>query len=545
MRKIISLVMILLSIVCLGSCHRGSGRLASLTLPEEFDETKQYNISFWAKNDGNKEQVRIYDEAIANFEKLYPNIKVEKRDFNSYPDIYRDVVVNIATNTTPNVCIAYPDHVATYKEGNNMVVELTPLLEQPNYGLGGKDLKFNSVSKDDIYEKFLTEGQIGDIHYTLPFMRSSEAVFINKDYVEALGYTVPDILTWDWLWEVCEQALIRKADGTLPFQKQTDVLYPMIYKSTDNMYITMCKQMGIPISNEDAEIFMFSEETKQLLLDLGNKGRYDITNAATGQTKAQSLFTTFKRVSYPGNFFNRWECIFAIDSTAGATWLGTGATSSDAASGADKSKPDFETVVRPVPQVDTTNPQMISQGPSICLFNREDPQEVVASWIFAQYLLTEEVQLGYCKTEGYLPVTNSATNSQAFKDYLNDENEYSVKRDATKLVLNNVDNTFISPVFNGSSYVRDAGSYLIEAVCGNNKRYKKYEEMDELFESCIKNNSLQSLLDAANASKDEVESHKSISKESIILLSTMGIIWILLGIYVINDKIIKKKKKSQ
>ena len=30
---------------------------------------------------------------------------------------------------------------------------------------------------------------------------------------------------------------------------------------------------------------------------------------------------------------------------------------------------------------------MISQGPSVCVFNKEDPQEVLASWLFTLYLL--------------------------------------------------------------------------------------------------------------------------------------------------------------
>ena len=538
-KKIISLILLLIVLVSLGSCHRGTNRLAALNLPEEFDETREYNIVFWAKNDGNTEQVKVYEEAVRKFESIYPNIHVEIKDFNSYPDIYRDVLVNIGTETTPNVCIAYPDHVATYKEGNNIVVNLTGLLEHPSYGLDGKDIKFNSIPRDEIYAKFLNEGIIEHLYYTLPFMRSTEAVYINKDYVEALGYSVPDTLTWNWMWEVCETALKRKGDGTLPFQKSTDVLYPMIYKSTDNMFITMCKQMGIPISTIDSEVLLFSEETKELLLDLGSKGRYEITNVTTNKSKYESLFTTFTKVSYPGNFFNRWECLFAIDSTAGATWLGTGATSSDSASGADKSKPNFETVVRTVPQVDVNNPQMISQGPSICLFNKEDPQEVIASWIFAQFLLTDEVQLAYTKTEGYLPVTKSATESDEFKAYLKNEKEYSVKRDATKLVLNNIENTFISPVFNGSSDVRDAGAYLVEGVCGNNKRYKTSEEIDELYQKCIEKYTLQELI---NSTTGTIE-RKPISKESIILLASLGIIWILLGAYVLNEKFIKKKSK--
>ena len=36
-------------------------------------------------------------------------------------------------------------------------------------------------------------------------------------------------------------------------------------------------------------------------------------------------FSTFKISSYPANFLNAGQCIFAIDSTAGATWMGTNA----------------------------------------------------------------------------------------------------------------------------------------------------------------------------------------------------------------------------
>ena len=66
---------------------------------------------------------------------------------------------------------------------------------------------------------------------------------------------------------------------------------------------------------------------------------------------------------------------------------------------------EFETVVMPIPQFDTTNPKMISQGPSVCIFNKADAGEVLASWLFTQYLLTNNVQIAYAQTEGYVPVT--------------------------------------------------------------------------------------------------------------------------------------------
>ena len=79
---------------------------------------------------------------------------------------------------------------------------------------------------------------------------------------------------------------------------------------------------------------------------------------------------------------------------------------------------DFETELRMIPQFDPENPQMISQGPSICIFNKDDPQEVLASWLFTQYLLTDSIQIAYSQTEGYVPVTTSAQQSPEYQDYL-------------------------------------------------------------------------------------------------------------------------------
>ena len=97
-----------------------------------------YEITFWAKNDTNKRQTDIYRQAIAEFQELYPNITVNLRLYTDYGDIYNDVITNISTGTTPNVCITYPDHIATYLTGDNVVVPLDDLFADPHYGLGGQ-----------------------------------------------------------------------------------------------------------------------------------------------------------------------------------------------------------------------------------------------------------------------------------------------------------------------------------------------------------------------------------------------------------------------
>ena len=471
MKKIRIVSMLLCIALCFGVCSLLSGCHGTMRPPieefkidAEFDESSPVEITFWGKNENNPTQVAIYKKAIADFEALYPNIKVNFKPYSDYTLIYQDVITNIATGTTPNVCISYPDHIATYMKGNNIVVRLDDLMRDSRYGFGGSSLKFDSVKADEMIDKYLEEGKIGGGYYAMPFMRSTEACYINKDFVEALGYTIPDILTWDFVWEVSEAAMKKNADGTFVLNGQKTMI-PFIYKSTDNMMISMLRQKGAGYSTEDAEVLLFNDTTKELLY----------TIAEHAGTRA---FSTFKISSYPGNYLNAGQCIFAIDSTAGATWMGTNAPNIDIHK---EEVTDFELVVRPIPQFDTENPKMISQGPSVCIFNKADTQEVLASWLFVQYLLTNDVQIAYSQTEGYVPVTLKAQNSDEYKDYMSragEDNElyYDVKIAAAQLLVDNVDNTFVTPVFAGSSSVRDAAGQLIEEVTKARRRNKTVNE---------------------------------------------------------------------
>ena len=196
MKRLFSLLLCLLMVpglLLLPGCH-GSRSLPDFVPPERFDESRSYTVTFWAKNDTNKTQTRIYEKAIADFQALYPNITVNLRLYTDYSKIYNDVITNISTNTTPNVCITYPDHIATYLTGSSTVVPLDALFADPDYGLGGAELRFSSPREDEVVPQFLGECAFADHHYAIPFMRSTEACYVNKTFVEALGYTLPETL---------------------------------------------------------------------------------------------------------------------------------------------------------------------------------------------------------------------------------------------------------------------------------------------------------------------------------------------------------------
>lgn len=519
-KSLLYIAVFLLSLLVFVSCHgKKDDGLANknnlIEIPETFDTSKNYEITFWAKNDSNPTQIKIYNETIKRFQEFYPNIKVTIIDYYDYGAIYEDVIKKISTNTTPNVCITYPDFIATYIQGEDVVVPLDNFMSNSKYGLGGSEIKYESITKDQIISKFLEEGKISGYYYQLPFMRSSEATYINKDYVNKLGYEIPEVLTWDFVWEVCEKAYKEKGDKNL---------IPLIYKSTDNMFIQMAKQMDIDYATDKGDILLFNDDSKELLKELSiyTKNNY---------------FETFTRTGYPANFLNRGECIFAIDSTAGSTWMGSKAPLIQIDK---KTIVDFETVVKTVPQYDANNVQMISQGPSVCIFNKEDKQEVLASWLFTQFLLNSQTQMDYAKTEGYIPVTNTVIDSTAYKNYLANPSEtekdnYSVKIDASKLVIDNINNTFITPVFNGSSLVRTASGKLIELVA-NLRTEATDEDINNIFDK------VEELYRISEY--DTNEGDHSLPLTAILILVGLGIAWIGIGFVFIRRQIKEKQKIS-
>ncbi len=517
------------SMLILAGCHGKEG-LQAFVIPEGFDESKEYEITFWAKNDTNKTQTAIYQQAITDFEKLYPNIKVNLRLYTDYGKIYSDVITNIATGTTPNVCITYPDHIATYLTGANQVVPLEELFEDGKFGLGGSEVRFEGPEKEEIVPKFLEECTFGGHYYAVPFMRSTEACYVTKTFVEALGYTLPEKLTWDFVWEVSEAAMAKDEEGNYLVNGQK-VLIPFIYKSTDNMMIQMLKQKDAGYSTKEGEVLLFNDTTKEILSTIAPHVK-------------SGAFSTFKISSYPANFLNAGQCIFAIDSTAGATWMGTNAPLTDIS---EDKLVSFETEVMAIPQFEPENPKMISQGPSVCIFNKEDSGEVLASWLFTQYLLTDQVQIAYSETEGYVPVTLKARDTDEYQDYLarcgeDDELYYDVKIKAARLLLDHVDHTFVTPVFSGSTSLRDASGQLIENTAKSVRRGQRFDDefVEKLYDDMISLYRLDQIRGAGGLAFGK-EDLGSLPATSVILLSALGAAWGMILLYV-AFRLIKKKQ---
>ena len=144
------------------------------------------------------------------------------------------------------------------------------------------------------------------------------------------------------------------------------------------------------------------------------------------------------------------------------------------------------------------------------------------------------MQVAYAETEGYLPVTQKAHNSEEYQDYLSregedDSNYYSIKIQASKLILDNIDNTFVTPVFNGSTSLRNAAGTMIENVTKAKRRKKTVDDafIDDLYDEVY---SLYHLDQTSAAGGTQTKDLGPLPTESVVLLVTLAVVWVILGI---------------
>lgn len=397
----------------------------------------------------------VLDDYIVEFNKLYPNITVETESIGSYDDVRDQISTKITVGNQPNIAYCYPDHVALYNSAK--VVQTLDTFIDNKEVITRKDGSTETIGltdeqKADFIEGYYNEGKAyGDnLMYTMPFSKSTEVLYYNKTFFDANNLTVPT--TWDELGEVCQSILtITKgvaADG------KTKVI-PLGYDSEANWFITMCEQYGSPYTSATGDHFVFDNTKNREFVqkfDEWYKKGYFTTQAING--------------TYTSNLFVAQTSYMSIGSSAGATHQRP-----DQVDGAYP----FEVGIAPIPQVNPDNPKVISQGPSVCIFKKNNPQEVLASWLFVKYLTTSvEFQASFADASGYIPVLKSVAENPVYAAKLSDANGGdNIAYLSAKVCMDQEKAYYVSPAFIGSSKARDEVGNLLQAVFTGSKTLDK------------------------------------------------------------------------
>ncbi len=382
----------------------------------------------------------VLDLYIAEFNKLYPNITIVHEQVGNYDDVRDNIAVELTVGNQPDIAYCYPDHVALYNISKR-VVTLDSLIDskvEVTRADGTTEiLGLTDEQKADFITGYYNEGkEFGDgLMYTLPLSKSTEVLYYNKTFFEANGLSVPK--TWDEMEALCQK--IKEIDPNC---------IPLGYDSEANWFITMTEQQGSGYTSATGDHFLFDNAENRAFVarfrEWYKKG-YLTTQEILGSYTSELFVSEDGTRSY-----------MSIGSSAGATHQRP-------KKGADGNYP-FEVGIETIPQLDASNPKVISQGPSICLFQSENPQETVAAWLFMKYLTTTvEFQAEFSMASGYVPVLKSVANNEVYADFIAkaDGGDY-ISALSAKVCLEQENAYYTSPAFMGSSDARDAVGLLMQ-----------------------------------------------------------------------------------
>ena len=467
MKKIVAillLVTMLLGIALMSGCNKANEVLSKdFVIPEGGYDGSEVTITFYHTMGANLRDV--LDAFIVKFNELYPNITVVHEQVGGYEDVRDQIKTELTVGNQPNIAYCYPDHVALYNVAK-AVVTLDGLIAsdiEVTRADGTKEtLGLTAEQKADFIEGYYNEGkEFGDGKmYTLPFSKSTEVLYYNKTFFEANNLTVPT--TWDELEEVCKK--IKEIDPTS---------IPLGYDSESNWFITMCEQLGTDYTSATGEHYLFDNAENKAFVKRFREWyqkEYVTTQEIYGAYTSGLFTATTGQRSY-----------MSIGSSAGAKHQRPAAN--------DKGEYAFEVGIATIPQVDASNPKVISQGPSLCIFQKSNPQEVIASWLFVKYLTTSvDFQAAFADASGYVPVLKSVADHPAYKAKMDAaDGGDNVAYLSAKVCLQQANAYYTSPAFNGSADARDEVGTLIQAAFTKDAGGNLDAMIDEIFQAAIKN----------------------------------------------------------
>ena len=479
MKRIIStllLVVVMLTTVLasftgcniIGGPKPGTG--ADFVMPEEgFNTEETITIKFYHSMGANLQEV--LNDAIAEFNTLYPNIIIEHESYGDYNGVRDQIKTEIAVGGQPHIAYCYPDHIALYNEAG--AVQTLDTLISSDVVVTRADgttetIGFTEAQLGDFIQGYYNEGKaFGDGKmYSLPISKSTEVLYYNKTFFEANGLKVPT--TWDEMAEVC--ALIKEIDPKC---------IPLGYDSESNWFITMCEQYGSGYTSATGDNFIFDNETNRNFVKMFREW-YEkkwVTTEALSGGYTSALFTGESSSSTSSNVEAGTRCYMCIGSTGGATYQQPNS---------NNGVYEFEVGIVSIPQVNPDAPKVISQGPSVTIFKKDNPQEVLATWLFAKFLTTNvDFQARMSMTNGYAPVIKSVTENEIYANFLASASTEKIQAYAVKVALEQEKAYYVSPAFNGSSVARDQVGLLLQECFTMKAGADLDAAIKAAFEACI------------------------------------------------------------
>ncbi len=327
-------------------------------------------VTFWESMGG--DLGKTLSQIVDTFNSQHANIEVKAIYVGSYATLQEKLLASAVGGGLPTMSQVYSNWTAALMK-SNVIQPMQTFIDNPQIGLSQSQL-------NDIWEPFLKANTWNGKIYTLPFNKSIYIMFVNQDALALAGVSIPK--TVPELINDLPLLTIKDSSGKV-------VQYALGLRTTVDTYEIFLRQNGADfISSDYTKATLDTPVALETLQTLVNMIK-------SGDVLAQG--------GYLDGPFGNGQIAMYIDTSAGLSYT------------ANSVGGKFSWTIAPVPSWKTQAPPFA--GTDLAIFNTATPEEQQAAWEFVKFLLSPQIQAFWAIKTGYLPVTKSAVETQAWKNY--------------------------------------------------------------------------------------------------------------------------------
>jgi len=327
-------------------------------------------VTFWESMGG--DLGKTLSQIVDTFNSQHANIEVKAIYVGSYATLQEKLLASAVGGGLPTMSQVYSNWTAALMK-SNVIQPMQTFIDNPQIGLSQSQL-------NDIWEPFLKANTWNGKIYTLPFNKSIYIMFVNQDALALAGVSIPK--TVPELIKDLPLLTIKDSSGKV-------IQYALGLRTTVDTYEVFLRQNGADFINSDYTKATLDTpvalETLQTLVNM----------IKSGDVLAQG--------GYLDGPFGNGQIAMYIDTSAGLSYT------------ANSVGGKFSWTIAPVPSWKTQAPPFA--GTDLAIFNTATTEEQQAAWEFVKFLLSPQIQAFWAIKTGYLPVTKSAVETQAWKNY--------------------------------------------------------------------------------------------------------------------------------
>ena len=410
-RLLAALLSSALVMTTLAGCSSKSGSSDMVT-----ELTEPITIEMWHYMNGG--QADALNSIIEDFNATNDKgITVNAISQGSIVDLNKKVISAAQSNSLPAIINVYPD-VATGLIEDKKLVNLSSFINDKNVGMADE--------MDDFVDSFIQETSQwnnGEV-YGLPMTKSTEVLYVNKNMLESLGYTLEDLegLTFEKLAEISNKAVTELGVAGFGFD------------SSSNAFISSLKMDGLDFVDSKGTINVDNEWVREYMTFFQKQAESGAFRIAGEDKFLSNPFVNQKMLCYQG-------------SSAGYAYLNNGGA--------------FEIAVVEVPVFEGKDKAVMQQGASLFVTNNVSAEAQYAAYEFVKFATNAENTAKFATATGYLPVRKSAVETEIVKNILNDET--SLYSQVYNVAQKSLPYSYYTPAINNAQSARTVAQEKYEA----------------------------------------------------------------------------------